>query len=159
MTTASRVVRRRARAGPVAWDVMPPVWGVALAGRAQARTSVSIASKGVTSSNGSTRAARGEPLTRAAKAVPARSMRSPSRPASTLPQSSVAAKTATGATSGAEVGEQRPQRVVEGERVPGRAAGGAEQHRRAAQRVLVEHVEERLEQPAVRRGEDRRRRR
>ena len=57
---------------------------------------------------------------------------------------------------GPQVGEQRAHRVLEHQRVPRRAGGRAEERRLAGQRVLVEHVEERLEQAAVGRGEDRR---
>ena len=56
----------------------------------------------------------------------------------------------------AEVGEQRSQRVVQGERVARGAGGRADEHRLAGQAVALEDVEERLEQSAVGRGEDRR---
>ena len=56
----------------------------------------------------------------------------------------------------AQVGEQRPQRVLERQRVPRRAGRRADEHGLAGERVAVQDVEEGLEQPAVRRGEDRR---
>ena len=68
-------------------------------------------------------------------------------------QSSEAANTRS-ARRRLQVAEQRAQGVVEHEGVPGRAAGRSEQHRLAGQRTRLEHVEERLEQPAVRRVED-----
>ena len=48
----------------------------------------------------------------------------------------------------AHVGEQRAQLVVDDQRVARRAAGGREQHRLGDDQVVVEHVDERLEQPA-----------
>jgi hypothetical protein len=47
----------------------------------------------------------------------------------------------------AQVREKRPHRVLEHERVPGRARRGGEQHRLAAQEVLLKDLEEHLEQP------------
>jgi hypothetical protein len=63
---------------------------------------------------------------------------------------------ARGCRDGAQVGEQRAHRVLDDQRVPGGARGGAEQHRRPGEGVLVQDVEERLEQPAVGRREHRR---
>ena len=70
--------------------------------------------------------------TRAASSPAARSTR-PDRSAS-APKSSVAAKTAGGDHHRAQVGEQRPQGVLEHQRVPGGAGGGRDQHRHAGQR-------------------------
>ncbi len=50
------------------------------------------------------------------------------------------------------VGEERPQRVVEHQRVARGAGGGGDQHRRAVEHVGLQHVDEHLEQAAVRRG-------
>src|SRR5690606_8691072 len=50
---------------------------------------------------------------------------------------------------GAQVGEQRAHRVVDGQRVPLGAARRAQQHRLAFQGVPFQDVEERLEQAAV----------
>src|SRR4051812_29853168 len=55
---------------------------------------------------------------------------------------------------GPEVREQRAERVLERERVAGRPRRRTEQDRLARERLRLEHVEERLEQAAVGRGED-----
>ena len=56
----------------------------------------------------------------------------------------------------AQVGEQRPERVLQHQRVAGGARGRGDQHRRPVEHAVLEHVEERLEQPGVRRREHRR---
>ena len=63
---------------------------------------------------------------------------------------------AGGDDDGVQVGEQRPERMVQHERVPRRTGGGGDEDRLAVERVLVQDVEERLEQPGVRRREHRR---
>ena len=67
----------------------------------------------------------------------------------TLPQSRRRRVDAGRHDDGVQVGEERTHRVVERERVPLGAAGRADQHRHAGQRVGLEHVDERLEQAAV----------
>src|SRR3954454_740946 len=108
-------------------------------------------------SQGTTGAAAGRPAIRSASSTAARSIRSlsarltPSPPA----QSSEAANTAGRRHRGAQVGEQRAQRELQRQRVPGGAGGGAQQRRLADERVAVQDVEEGLEQAAVGGGEDR----
>ena len=55
-----------------------------------------------------------------------------------------------------QVGEQRPDRVVDRERMTGRATCGADEHRQVGERLRVDHVDERLEKARVARREDRR---
>ena len=68
--------------------------------------------------------------------------------ARSVPQSSGAAYTDVGSVERAHVGEQRAHLVVDDQRVARRAAGGGEQDRLGDEQVVVEHVDERLEQPA-----------
>jgi hypothetical protein len=54
-----------------------------------------------------------------------------------------------------QVGKQRPHRMVDRQRVAGRPAGCGEERWHLGQPVSLDHVEEQLEEAAVRRVEDR----
>lgn len=63
---------------------------------------------------------------------------------------------AQGQGAGLEEAEQRPQLVIDHQRMAFAAAGGGQQDGGVDQRVLVDEVEEMLEQPGVRAAIDRR---